>query len=167
MGVLCTLMKLGDEREVLKTQIPWSMIMTICGVGTLIAVASQYGVIKMVAEAIGSNMSGAAVTITMTAIGAGLSFVSDGMGVCMPTFYPLMAGIAASSGANIAPMFLGFTVGIWATAASPISSAGGLGISLCDPERRGKLFTQTLVTTIVYGVWTILLSVVGVYNIFG
>ena len=60
-----------------------------------------------------------------------------------------------------------YTIEKWGRRTLMLVGAGGLGISLCDPERRGKLFTQTLVTTIVYGVWTILLSVVGVYNIFG
>ena len=167
MGVLCTLLKLGDEKQVLKTQIPWNMILTICGVGTLIAVASKFGVITLVSEWIGSNLGGGAVTVAMTVVGAGLSFVSDGMGVCMPTFYPMMAGIAATAGVSIAPMFLGFTVGIWGTAASPLSSAGGLGMSMCDEENRGKLFTTSLVTTILYGVWIVLLALVGVFNIFG
>lgn len=166
MGVLCTILKLGDEKQVLKTQIPWNMILTICGVGTLIAVASKFGVIKLVSEWIGTNLGGGAATIAMTAVGAGLSFVSDGMGVCMPTFYPMMTGIATAAGVSIAPMFLGFTVGIWGTAASPLSSAGGLGMSMCDEESRGKLFTTSLITTILYGVWIILLALVGVFNIF-
>ena len=135
--------------------------------GTLIAVASKFGVIKLVSEWIGTNLGGGAVTVAMTAVGAGLSFVSDGMGVCMPTFYPMMAGIAATAGVSIAPMFLGFTVGIWGTAASPLSSAGGLGMSMCDEENRGKLFTTSLITTICYGVWIMLLALVGVFNIFG
>lgn len=118
-GMICTFLKLGDGRLVIKEMIPWNMILVICGVGTLIGVASNYGVVQMVAEWVGSNVSGHGLTVIMTALGGILSFVSDGMGVCMPTFYPMIASIASSTGIAIGPMFLGFTTAIWATAAAP------------------------------------------------
>lgn len=90
-GMICTFLKLGDGRLVIKEMIPWNMILVICGVGTLIGVASNYGVVQMVAEWVGSNVSGHGLTVIMTALGGILSFVSDGMGVCMPTFYPMIA----------------------------------------------------------------------------
>lgn len=43
-GMICTFLKLGDGRLVIKEMIPWNMILVICGVGTLIGVASNYGV---------------------------------------------------------------------------------------------------------------------------
>lgn len=44
-GMICTFLKLGDGRLVIKEMIPWNMILVICGVGTLIGVASNYGVV--------------------------------------------------------------------------------------------------------------------------
>lgn len=166
-GVICTLLQLGDGREIIKNQIPWNMILVICGVGTLIAVASNYGVITLVADWVGQNVSGQAMTVLMTAIGGVMSFVSDGMGVCMPTFYPIMNEIATSTGTAIGPMFLGFTTAIWVTGASPISSGGGLVISNADEEVRSKLFVQAILATLGALAWMLLLSVVGVFNMFG
>ena len=166
-GVICTLLKLGDGRKIITTQIPWNMILVICGVGTLIAVASNNGVITMVAESIGQNISPRAATILMTTIGGVMSFVSDGMGVCMPTFYPLMNELAASAGIAIGPMFLGFTTAIWATGASPISSGGGLALSNADETIRDKVFVQAIIAVVCYCAWTILLSVLGVFSMFG
>ena len=166
-GVICTLLKLGDSRKIITTQIPRNMILVICGVGTLIAVASNYGVIGMVSQSISENVSGRGAVILMTAIGGIMSFVSDGMGVCMPTFYPIMNGIASSAGTAIGPMFLGFTTAIWATGASPISSGGGLVIANADEEVRNKLFVQAIIAVVAYCAWTILLSVIGVFSIFG
>lgn len=54
-GMICTFLKLGDGRLVIKEMIPWNMILVICGVGTLIGVASNYGVVQMVAEWVGSQ----------------------------------------------------------------------------------------------------------------
>lgn len=166
-GMICTFLKLGDGRLVIKEMIPWNMILVICGVGTLIGVASNYGVVQMVAEWVGSNVSGHGLTVIMTALGGILSFVSDGMGVCMPTFYPMIASIASSTGIAIGPMFLGFTTAIWATAAAPLSSSGGIVLSQAPEEVRSKLFVQSLVAALAFTVWVILLAVIGVFNIFG
>lgn len=166
-GMICTFLKLGDGRLVIKEMIPWNMILVICGVGTLIGVASNYGVVQMVAEWVGSNVSGHGLTVIMTALGGILSFVSDGMGVCMPTFYPMIASIASSTGIAIGPMFLGFTTAIWATAAAPLPSSGGIVLSQAPEEVRSKLFVQSLVAALAFTAWVILLSVIGVFNIFG
>jgi hypothetical protein len=89
------------------------------------------------------------------------------MGVCMPTFYPMIASIASSTGIAIGPMFLGFTTAIWATAAAPLSSSGGIVLSQAPEEVRSKLFVQSLVAALAFTVWVILLAVIGVFNIFG
>ncbi len=166
MGLICTVLKLGDEKEVIRNQIPWGMILVICGVGTLVAVASKFGVIDMVSAWIGDKMNGSIIAPVMTAVGAALSFVSDGMGVVMPTFYPMMPGIAAATGVSIAPMLVGFTTGTWVTGASPISSGGALALSCVDEELRGKMFTKCLFIALGYMVWLMILASIGVLGIF-
>lgn len=166
-GTICALMGLGDVRHIIKNQVPWNMILVICGVGVLIGVAANNGVIQMIAEAISGNVSEKAFTIIMTAIGGITSFVSDGMGVCMPTFYPMIAATCAAAGFSLTAPFLGFTTAIWATAAAPLSSSGGIVLAQAPEESRAKLFVQTLVAAIGFTIWVILLSVVGVFNIFG
>ena len=166
-GTICAFKGLGDVRSIIKNQVPWNMILVICGVGMLIGVAANNGVIDMVAESISGNVSEKAFTIIMTAIGGISSFVSDGMGVCMPTFYPLIASTTAAAGFSLTAPFLGFTTAIWATAAAPLSSSGGIVLAQADEEIRNKLFVQTLIAAIAFTIWVILLSVVGVFNIFG
>ena len=165
-GIICSLLGVADPAEIIKTQIPWNLILTIGGVATLVAVAQMYGVVDLIGGLIGGNVGSRAAVTLMTAIGGTLSIVTDGLGVGLPTFYPMLPTIAAGSGAPVAAMFIGFTMGTWATGISPLSSAGGLSLGLMGEKYRNKLFVPQLILAIAIGAWLTLLAALGYFNLF-
>lgn len=166
-GIVCALAGAADPADVIKNQIPWGLILVIGGVATLVGVAQMYGVTDMIAHAIGSNVSGNMAIVLMSAIGGIMSLVSDGLGVGLPTFYPMIPTIAEMPGAPMQAIFIAFTMGTWITAMSPLSSAGGLSLSLTGKENSEKLFLPQLIVAILYGAWLVVVAATGFFNFFG
>lgn len=165
-GTICALMGLADPVDIIKNQIPWNLILTIGGVATLVAVAQMYGVTDMIATHIGNNFEGNVAVALMAAIGGFMSLFTDGLGVGLPTFYPMLPTIAEGAGVPVAALFIAFTMGTWITAMSPLSTAGGLSLSLAGEENREKLFVPQLVVAILYGLWEVVVAFTGYFLLF-
>lgn len=167
LGTVCSLAGIADPVDIIKNQIPWNLILVIGGVGTLVGVATMYGATEMVASFIGSNISGNAAVVLMDAIGGVMSLFTDGLGVGLPTFYPMIPTIAASAGVSVTPLFVAFTMGTWITAMSPLSTSGALGLSFAtEDSNKNKLFAQQLTIAIAYGAWEVLFAVFGFFTLF-
>ncbi len=167
LGTVCSLLGIADPMDIIKNQIPWNLILVIGGVGTLVGVATMYGVTDMVASFIGSNVSGNAAVTLMAAIGGIMSLFTDGLGVGLPTFYPMIPTISEAAGIGVTPLFVAFTMGTWITAMSPLSSSGALGLSFA-PEGvdKNKLFVKQLVVAICYGAWEVIFAALGFFTLF-
>lgn len=125
--VICALLKLGDEREILKNQIPWSMVFMFIGVNILIGIATDSGVAEMLSQLLMNDIPIWLVPGILGLIGAVLSLFS-GFTVVYPLLLPLLPTLI-KAGVNPISMMTAviFTTGV--TAISPFSMAGALVLS--------------------------------------
>lgn len=125
--VICALLKLGDEREILKNQIPWSMVFMFIGVNILIGIATDSGVAEMLSQLLMNDIPIWLVPGILGLIGAVLSLFS-GFTVVYPLLLPLLPTLI-KAGVNPISMITAviFTTGV--TAISPFSMAGALVLS--------------------------------------
>lgn len=138
--VLAVILKLGDEKKILKEHVPWSTVMLVGGCATLIAVCSSMGMGDYLAGVIG-GISNTALIAPFMAILAGLvSLVSDSTAVVFPLFFPTVAGLTAATGLSATKLFSCIMLGAILSGVAPISSGGSMLMSFVKAERRNKIF---------------------------
>jgi di/tricarboxylate transporter len=147
-AVIGLLLKLAPQKEAI-ARIPWNTIIMIAGAGMLIAVAVQAGTIEALSNWIGSNVPTFLVPIAFSIVGAIMSFFSSTTGVVAPALFPLIPGLAASTGLSATALFACTVLGAQSSAISPFSSGGSLIMGSCgDEEERNTLFTRLLFTAV-------------------
>ena len=145
-GFLSIVMKLGEEKKAFAS-IPWPTIFLVCGMGMLVEVASRAGAITLLSEAISENISMNLIPHLTALVASGFSAIASTTGVVMPTLYPIVKGIADSTG--VLPTLLFSVIPIAATGMSPLSLAGGIGMANAPEDKRGRLFYHMLATQII------------------
>ena len=142
----CSLMLLGtgDEKETLK-QIPWSTILMVCGINTLIVILENLGGIGLLTNMLAKVSTPQNVT-AVTALTTGvISAFSSSSGVVMPTFIPLVPELITKiGGGNATAIISSINVGAHLVDISPLSSLGALCIASAIHEDREKLFRNLL-----------------------
>lgn len=142
-ALLALLLKLGDEKEVIK-MVPWGTLIMICGVGMLISVAIKAGTVKMIASFVSDTIPEPVVPIVMAAIGGFMSFFSSTMGVVTPALFPLVPSLSEATGIDAIVLFSAIVIGAQATAISPFSSGGSLVLSTVKEEERVDMFSKLI-----------------------
>ncbi len=146
--ILAVLMKLGDERKILKEQVPWNTIVLVGGCATLIAVCSSMGMGDYLAGLIGKISNTALISPILTVVAGAVSLVSDSTAVVFPLFFPAVSGISAATGLAATKLFSCIMIGAILSGVAPISSGGSMLMSFVKKERRNKIFLQLWVYAI-------------------
>lgn len=141
--VLGLLLKIGDEREILR-RVPWGTILMICGVGMLISIAMQAGTVKSLARWVNNSLPTIFVPMTMAILGSFMSFFSSTMGVVTPALFPVIPALVHSTGIEANLLFSAIVIGAQATAISPFSSGGSLVLASVGEEEREQMFTDLM-----------------------
>lgn len=145
-AIFCFILKFGSEKEVFK-QISWSTLILVSGMGMLVGVGEEAGIIEQISTLVTSNISLNIFPQVMAAASGVLSYVSDGPGVVYPTLYPLVAKIACISDIDPGLLFTAISIGDSTTVISPFSTGGAMLLSFITEEKeRNKLFVQLLIT---------------------
>src|SRR5690625_4043654 len=150
-AVISLLLKLADEREVVAL-VPWGTLIMICGVGMLIEVAIQAGVIDVLSDWVSTNIPFLIIPLAMCVIGACMSLFASTLGVVTPALFPIVPAIAAATGYHPAVLFVCIVVGAQASAISPFSSGGSLILG-ATPQgiNRSDLFDDLLFRAVPIG----------------
>ncbi|ECR1835553.1 SLC13 family permease [Campylobacter jejuni] len=143
-------LKLADEKQVVAL-IPWGTLIMICGVGMLISIAVEAGVIKLFSDLVENEINVIFIPLIMCAIAAFMSLFSSTLGVVTPALFPIVPSIAASSGLSEALLFSCIVVGAQASAISPFSSGGSLILGSCPDKYKEKLFKDLLIKAVPIG----------------
>lgn len=138
--VLAVLLKLGDEKTVLKDQVPWNTIMLVGGCATLVAVCSAMGMGEYLSGLISSISNTALIAPVMAVVSGLVSLVSDSTAVVFPLFFPAVSGISAATGITATKLFSCIMTGAILAGIAPISSGGSMNLSFVKKERRNKVF---------------------------
>ena len=138
--VLAVILKLGDEKTVLKEQVPWSTIMLVGGCATLVAVCSAMGLGEYLSGLISGISNTSLIAPVMTIVSGLVSLVSDSTAVVFPLFFPAVSGISAATGLTATKLFSCIMTGAILAGIAPISSGGSMNLSFVKKERKNKVF---------------------------
>lgn len=157
--IACLLLKVADERKAMNN-IPWPIIIMICGLGMLINLAVHLDVVDNIAKWVNETQkesnSSYGVIYIMSALSSTMSLFASSMGAVMPTMFPIAAKINTE---HTGLLFAVIAVFATFTGYSPFSSGGALvlaGIGNDAAESR-RLFIQLIILPAVIIICTGLL----------
>jgi len=137
-------LKLGDAK-VAFARVPWATLITICGVSTLMGVATEAGVIDALTNWVSANVAPAWIPAIVMLTGNCLSVFGSGYGVVMPTLFPMVPALAIAAGVNPGMLYSVTVLSAFLTGVSPFSSGGGLiQAGVHDDALRAKFFNWQL-----------------------
>ena len=164
-AVISLLLKLADEKKVV-AMVPWGTLIMICGVGMLIEVAIQAGVINELSDWVSTTIPFWVIPVAMCVIGAFMSLFASTLGVVTPALFPIVPAIAVATGYNPTVLFVCIVVGAQASAISPFSSGGSLILgSTHQGVNQSQLFNDLLFRAVPLGFIAALLAAVVVQGV--
>lgn len=167
-AIICGLLKLGDSRKILVHHVPWSVILTVCGISMLLGLASDAGAMDLVTDILGSGVSQRLISLGLILVGGFLSFFTGGVTVVIPMLVPVALSVYGTQGGSLPLLVSSAALGGLVTAVSPFSTGGSLAASAMPEEGlRSKLINQQILAAF-FG-WSVfaLLALTGLFGIWG
>ncbi len=88
-AAVCSICKVADEKEVIRKNIPWSLMLMIAGAVSLINVMNAAGLSDFLSGLFSESIPAGAYPIMFCLLGAAISFFVDTTGVVLPLFIPV------------------------------------------------------------------------------
>jgi di/tricarboxylate transporter len=152
---LLIVLRLADEREAMR-KVPWGVIVMVCGMTVLVAVAEKAGGMKLFTSLLAAFATAETIPGFIAAVTGVVSVFSSTSGVVLPTFLPMVRDLAEKlGGADMLAIASSIVVGGNLVDVSPASTVGALCLAAAGvDENRRRLFNQLLV-------WGLSMSLVG------
>ena len=152
--------RVGDEKKAF-LRVPWSALMTLCGMCMLISIATEAGTVGVISDYLSSNVSDMFSPALFALFSGIMSFFVSGF-VVNTTFFPLVPGVAAG-GIDPGLLFSAIAVGAMGAAVSPFSAMGAMAVSLVDDEKKRPVFfigmiVWAAINTFLYSTLLLLIS---------
>jgi di/tricarboxylate transporter len=163
-ALLLSVLRVSDEEKVIHG-LPWSTILMVCGMTTLMTILEKTGGIDLFTRALVRLSTPSTAPGVMGLCTGALSAYSSSSGVVLPAFLPIIPGLITKLGGGV-PLALANSVNIGAhlVDVSPLSTLGALCLANAAPtEDTGLLYRQLLA-------WGLSMAVVGAvycYVVFG
>ena len=153
--VVLVVLNAADETQAIK-QVPWGVIVMVCGVSTLIALLEKTGGMEHFTALLARVASPGSINGAIAFITGVISSYSSTSGVVMPTFLPIAPKLVAQmGGGDPLAIALSINVGSALVDVSPLSTIGALCIAaINDAEAAKPLFRQLML-------WGFAMAVVG------
>jgi di/tricarboxylate transporter len=144
-GVL-VLLRAGEDSAMLR-QVPWAVIVMVCGVSTLIGVLEGTGGMELFSTALARVATPASVNGVIAFVTGAISTYSSTSGVVYPTFLPTIPSLVEKlGGGDPLQIALSINVGAALVDVSPLSTLGALCIAaLPEGHDPARLFRSLLV----------------------
>jgi Na+/H+ antiporter NhaD/arsenite permease-like protein len=144
---MAMLMRLAPTEQVI-AKLPWSPILLIAGVFTLIGVVEKMGMIELASQALSQLGSGSSLYAGLALAAGGLSAFSSSSGVVLPLFLPMVPSMVQPPDPG-ATLELVNTIVLSAhlVDCSPLSSLGALCLTSAGVSRehdKGGMFRKLL-----------------------
>jgi len=166
-SLLCCLLRLGDEGDILKNFVPWNIIVLSGGVTMLISVMTQAGLMDLLTTWLSVPVP-QGVTYGLVFFVCGVLSFFSGYVVVWPLVLPLLPSVAAATGCSLVGLAVGPFIGGMITGMSPISIGGAMILGGCaDEKKRQALFLPQLLVGL--SLWAVvnLLAFTPVVTMFG
>lgn len=164
LGIIAMhLTKAADTNDVIKNQIPWGLIIMVCGMAMLMGEAGNLGVTETISALLESGSLPASAIIPFIAAVCGFLSLFVSGGVITPLIIALAPALV-SYGVSGAAIIVASQMGMIATSISPYSMGGAICITGCPEKYSSKVGNQQLMLAIMMGVIVTLLAVFGVFN---
>ncbi len=135
--------------------VPWSTILMVCGVSTLISVLEKTGGVDVIVDGLVRMSTPQTVTGIVAFVAGLVSAYSSTVGVVLPTFLPTVPGLAERLGADPMAIASAINVGGHLVDVSPLSTIGAICLAAyTGTEDRQVLFNKVLA-------WGLSMAVVG------
>ncbi len=141
------LLRTARESEIL-ARVPWSAILLVCGVATLVSVVEKTEGIHLLTRLLAGFMNAATAGPIFSVLAGLMSQVSSASGVVLPTLIPTVRGISAELRGVVQPEALVSVIAIGSHLAtvSPFSTLGALAIaSAGDSHEKDVLFRKLII----------------------
>ncbi len=155
--VIACALKLGDMDDIIKHRIPWSLIIMICGMSTMISLAVETGMADYLGNVLATAVPKPLITPMVVLMSGLLSFVTTGPAVIFPLFIPMFPAISEATGISVVALTVALFAGTGSTGMSPFSQGGAAAVTGCkDPEVREMLWPKQLILAfILLGVYMV------------
>ena len=139
-----TLLHVPDGREAIK-QMPWDIILMVCGVNMLIGVLEMLGGLSLFVDLLAKISTPYTITAVIAFITGIISAFSSSSGVVLPTFIPLAPDLIEKiGGGSLTAIISSINVGAHLVDVSPLSSLGALCLASAMHEDKEKLFRRLI-----------------------
>ena len=154
-AAVLVLARVADEQAAVR-QVPWGVIVMVCGVTVLIALLERTGGMDLFTSMLAHLASPATVNGVVAFVTGLISSWSSTVGVVLPVFLPAVPSLVAKvGGGDPLAVALSINVGGSMVDVSPLSTLGALCVAaVADPTEGRRLFRQLLI-------WGLSMSVVG------
>lgn len=165
-ALICLFLKLGDEKTVISL-VPWNTLIMICGVGMLISLGVEVGVIYSLTEWLSTNVPIWMIPILVFIISAIMSIFASTLGVVAPALFPMVPTLAVASGLNPLLLFTCIVMGAQSSSISPFSSGGSLILGAAQVRiNKNRLLHILLFKAMPLGITTGLLAILFIQLVF-
>lgn len=151
--ILCSICRVAKEKDAIG-KVPFSIIIMICAMGTLIGTAVSGGLVSSLSSWVQVNVTSAAAPYILLAAACTMSFFVATLGVVIPTLALLVAPLASSTGVAPIILFSLISVGGFYTGSSPFSTCGAMALAGLEDQREADVLFKKLLFLPVAGlVW--------------
>lgn len=155
--------KTANTNDVMKNQIPWGLIIMVCGMAMLMGEAESLGVTDAIKSLLESEVLPTVIVVPFIAAICGFLSIFVSGSVITPLIIALAPALV-SYGISGAAIVVASQMGMIATSISPYSMGGAICITGCQEKYSSKVANQQLLLAIIMGIIVTLLAVFGVFG---
>ena len=167
-SLIFVIMGLADPKEVFTKKIPWNSLITLAGMGTLVALAGELGIVDAIGGWIGDSVPAKFMPLMLVLVAGLLSYVVAASSVIYPLFAPMVPALAAASGLGPILIAVSIMLGANISSFSPVSTGGSMAMLGASEEQRDIVMTgQFRFAMYFLIIFVAIFGVLGLLGVFG
>ena len=167
-SLIFVIMGLADPKEVFTKKIPWNSLITLAGMGTLVALAGELGIVDAIGGWIGDSVPAKFMPLMLVLVAGLLSYVVAASSVIYPLFAPKVPALAEGSGLSPILIAVSIMLGANISSFSPVSTGGSMAMLGASEEQRDIVMTgQFRFAMYFLIIFVAIFGVLGLLGVFG